>query len=210
MGKKKADSMQFWTTAEFEAFLAAVSDKPQSVVMFSLLFWTGMRSGELLALTPEDFDFDACTVSITKNYARQKGEDLIMEPKTPKSRRVILLPATLSTMVQEYLKLLYDLQPTDRIFGGHEGKHVLQREMARGREAAGQKRIRVHDLRHSHASLLIEMGYSPLLIAERLGHENIETTLGTYSHLYPNKQSELATKLETMQKCYDFATHKLS
>lgn len=210
MGKKKADSMQFWTQEEFETFLATVADKPQSVVMFSLLFWTGMRSGELLALTPEDFDFDTCTVSITKNYARLNGEDLIMEPKTPKSRRVILLPATISKMVQDYLKQLYAIQPTDRIFGGQEGKHILQYEMSRGCKLAGVKKIRIHDLRHSHASMLIELGYSPLLIAERLGHENIETTLETYSHLYPNKQSELATKLETMQKCYDFATHKIS
>lgn len=56
--------------------------------------------------------------------------------------------------------------------------------------------IRVHDLRHSHASMLIELGFSPLLIAERLGHEDIQTTLRTYSHLYPNKQNELAAKLQ--------------
>ncbi|NCB04450.1 MAG: site-specific integrase, partial [Clostridia bacterium] len=61
-----------------------------------------------------------------------------------------------------------------------------------------------------HASLLIDLGYSPLLIAERLGHENIETTLQTYSHLYPNKQSELVAELETMQNCYDSATDKKS
>lgn len=201
--------MQFWTVAEFDRFLKAVSDKPHSVVMFSLLFWTGMRSGEMLALTPADFDFDANTVSITKNFARQNGQDLIMEPKTPKSRRVIPMPPTLSGLVQKYLTTLYDLGSGDRIFPGNT-KSVLQHEMQRGSALAGVKRIRVHDLRHSHASLLIELGYSPLLIAERLGHENIETTLQTYSHLYPNKQGQLATQLETMQKCYDFATHKIS
>ena len=58
------------------------------------------------------------------------------------------------------------------------------------------KRIRVHDIRHSHASLLIEMGFSPLLIAERLGHEKVQTTLDTYSHLYPNKQAEVAKRLD--------------
>lgn len=63
---------------------------------------------------------------------------------------------------------------------------------------ANVKKIRIHDLRHSHASLLIELGFSPLLISERLGHENIETTLQTYSHLYPNKQSEVASKLEEL------------
>ena len=60
------------------------------------------------------------------------------------------------------------------------------------------KRIRVHDLRHSHASLLIEMGCTPILIAERLGHEKVQTTLDTYSHLYPNKQNEIANKLDKL------------
>ena len=69
--------------------------------------------------------------------------------------------------------------------------------MASGSKAAGVKRIRVHDLRHSHASLLIEMGFSPLLVSERLGHENIQTTLQTYSHLYPDKQEEVSSRLET-------------
>ena len=209
MGKKNADSMQFWTVEEFDRFIEAVADKPASVVMFSLLFWTGMRSGEMLALTPADFDFEANTVSITKNYARQNGVDLIMEPKTPKSRRVIRISPTLAQLVKEYLAALYDLGPDDRIFPRNT-KSYLQWEIRRGCEAAGVKRIRVHDLRHSHASLLIELGYSPLMIAERLGHENIETTLQTYSHLYPNKQEALATELDGMQKCYDFATHEFS
>ena len=119
------------------------------------------------------------------------------------------MPPTLSHMIQTYLGTLYDLSPDDRIFPAST-KHILQSEMKRGCAASGVKRIRVHDLRHSHASLLIELGYSPLLIAERLGHENIETTLQTYSHLYPNKQTQLATELEKMQKCYDFATQKMT
>lgn len=64
-----------------------------------------------------------------------------------------------------------------------------------GCRLSGVKKIRVHDIRHSHASLLIELGFQPLLVSERLGHENIETTLQTYSHLYPNKQQEVADKL---------------
>lgn len=68
--------------------------------------------------------------------------------------------------------------------------------MDKGCEKSGAKRIRVHDLRHSHASMLIEVGYSPLLISERLGHENIQTTLQTYSHLYPDKQQEVTSQME--------------
>ena len=132
---------------------------------------------------------------------------MILEPKTPKSHRVIPIPSTLATLVKQYITTLYDISEENRIFAGNT-KHFLIHEMKRGCAASGVKRIRIHDLRHSHASLLIELGYSPLLIAERLGHENIKTTLQTYSHLYPNKQGELATQLETMQKRYDFATHE--
>lgn len=209
MGKKTAAAMQFWTVDEFNRFLAAISNKPACVVMFSLLFWTGMRSGEMLALTPADFDFTANTVSITKNYARQNGVDLILEPKTPKSRRVVPLSPSLAQLVQTYISKLYEPGPGDRIFPGNT-KYILQHEMRRGCRISGVKVIRVHDLRHSHASLLIELGYSPLLIAERLGHENIETTLQTYSHLYPNKQGQMVTKLDELQKSYDFATQDFS
>ena len=75
-------------------------------------------------------------------------------------------------------------------------KYFLSHEMERGCKRSGVKRIKVHSLRHSHASLLVEMGFSPLLIAERLGHERIQTTMETYSHLYPNKQAEVARQLD--------------
>lgn len=195
MGRARADVMQFWTMDEFKLFIEAVSDRPLSLVAFSLLYWTGMRSGELMALTPSDFDFSANTVRIDETYARHKKRDILQEPKTEKSRRVITMPPFLSRLVKQYIDTLYDIQPDDRIFSSIS-KGVLYREMERGSKAAGVKRIRLHDLRHSHASLLIEMNYSPLLIAERLGHDDVETTLRTYSHLYPNKQSQLAEDLE--------------
>lgn len=71
--------------------------------------------------------------------------------------------------------------------------------MKLGCKLSGVEQIRIHDLRHSHASLLIEMGFSPLLIKERLGHEDIKTTLQTYSHLYPSKQEELIDKLNDIR-----------
>lgn len=67
--------------------------------------------------------------------------------------------------------------------------------MQRGIKESGVKRIRVHDLRRSHASMLIELGFSPLEIANRLGHEKVETTLNTYAHLYPNKQTKRSVQL---------------
>jgi integrase len=197
MGKKNADSMKFWTADEFKKFIAAINDKESAKVMFEILFWTGIRSGELLALTLNDFDFDALTLSITKNYARHQNQDLILEPKTPKSKRVITIPPFLADLVEEYAGKLYDYQPHERLFTNT--KHFLNHEMIRGCKKTGVKKIRIHDLRHSHASLLIEMGFSILLISERLGHENIETTLQTYSHLYPNKQSEVSDRLQQLK-----------
>lgn len=190
MGKTRPAEMQIWTTAEFQRFLREIAGKPDAATAFSLLFWTGLRSGELLALTREDFDFEAGTVSVTKSYARHNRQDLIMSPKTPKSRRVVTLPPFLCRQVQEYLKIA----PAGRIFP--KTKYFLHHEMKCGCEKSGVKRIRVHDLRHSHASFLIEKGFSPLLIAERLGHENIQTTLQIYSHLYPNKQFEVAMRIQ--------------
>ncbi len=190
MGKTRPAEMQIWTAEEFQRFVRTMEGKAAATLAFSLLFWTGIRSGELLALTREDFDFQAGTVSITKSFARQNRQDLILPPKTPKSRRVVTLPAFLLRMADEYT---VD-KPEGRIF--HQTKHFLYHEMERGCALSGVRRIRVHDLRHSHASFLIEQGFSPLLIAERLGHENIQTTLQIYSHLYPNKQYEVSDMLQ--------------
>ena len=100
----------------------------------------------------------------------------------------------LCTCLQEYMSHCYGLQNDDRLFP--YTKSFLYHEMEYGCKVSGAKRIRVHDIRHSHASLLVEMGFSPLLIAERLGHEKVQTTMDTYSHLYPNKQVEVARQLD--------------
>lgn len=198
MGKGKADEMQFWTKEEFEQFIDVVMNKQQSYMAFMTLFWTGMRMGELLALVVSDVDFQKRTISITKSYQRIGGRDVITEPKTPKSKRVITIPKFLAIDLQDYLNSMYGIQDEDRLFP--ITKYYLEHEMERGIKGSGVKRIRIHDLRHSHASMLVEMGFSPLEIAERLGHEKIETTLNTYSHLYPNKQEQLADKLNKQYK----------
>ncbi len=185
IGKKNANEMQFWTKDEFEKFLNAVSDKPLSLAIFMTLYYTGMREGELLALTPKDINFKARTISINKSYQRLGKEDVITTPKTPKSKRTITIPNVLCKCLQKYMSHVYELGANDRLF--NVTKHYLTKEMVRGCKKSGVKKIRVHDIRHSHASLLVELGFSPKLIADRLGHEKIQTTLDTYSHLYPNK-----------------------
>ncbi len=194
MGKSRAEEMQFWTREEFMQFIDCVMDKRQSYMAFMLLYWTGMRLGELLALTPADIDFEKHTISINKSYQRLGKKDVITPPKTPKSKRVISIPEFLVADLRDYLDSLYEVQDTERLLP--ITKYYLEHEMQRGIKASGMKRIRIHDLRHSHASLLVEMGFSPLEIADRLGHEKVETTLNTYSHLYPNTQSRLADRLD--------------
>ncbi|MFT9077909.1 tyrosine-type recombinase/integrase [Ethanoligenens sp.] len=196
MGKSEADEMLFWTRAEFQKFIDAVQDKFKAYAAFMTLYYTGMRVGELTALTPTDVDLKKATITINKSYQRIDGQDVITPPKTPKSNRVITIPQTLCKCLQTYMACCYNLQSDDRLFPFT--KYFLWHEMERGCKLSGVKKIRVHDLRHSHASLLIKMGFSPLLIADRLGHERVETTLDTYSHLYPSRQAEVAAKLDVL------------
>lgn len=179
MGKNKAEEMNFWTREEFMQFIDCMMDKRQSYMAFMILYWTGMRMGELLALTPADVDFEKRTISITKSYQRLGRKDVITPPKTPKSKRTIAIPEFLMVDIKDYLDSLYEVQEDDRMLP--ITKYFLEHEMQRGIKASGAKRIRIHDLRHSHASLLVEMGFLPLEIADRLGHEKVETTLNTYA-----------------------------
>ena len=204
IGKSNADRMQFWTIDEFEKFTQAIKHNTVQYLCMNVLFWTGMRKGEMLALTKSDIDLVNKTIHINKTYARINMVNIIQEPKTPKSNRVISIPQFLVDMLEDYMGQLYRLNDDDRLFP--YGTEYCRNIIKRGCAKTGVKRIRVHDLRHSHASMLIEMGYSPLLIAERLGHENVKTTLQTYSHLYPNKQEELASAIDELKKCYDSAT----
>ena len=133
------------------------------------------------------------TVRINKSYQRLHGEDVITTPKTKKSNRTIKMPQFLCDEMQDYFGMLYGQKKNERIFV--ISKNYLHREMDRGSKEAGVKRIRIHDLRHSHISLLIDMGFSAVAIADRVGHESIEITY-RYAHLFPSKQVEMAKKLE--------------
>ena len=197
MGSEERKEMLFWTKEEYQKFSEVMMDKPISYYAFQMLYWTGIREGELLALTPADFDFEKGTVKISKTYQRIKGEDMITSPKTEKSNRTIQLPKFLCDEMQDYLKMLYDVGLEDRVFP--ITKSYLHREMDRGSKAAGVNGIRIHDLRHSHISLLIDMGFSAVAIADRVGHESIEITY-RYAHLFPSKQKEMAIKLDFMNK----------
>ena len=187
--------MKFWTVEQFNSFIDHVPKFPARVGL-SILFWTGLRIGELLALSPEDIDLEACSLSVTKSFQMIDGKEVITEPKTPKSRRVVPLPQKLCEQIRKYEAALYEPQPEDRLFPFT--KSYFHQQMAKGCAASGVEKIRLHDLRHSHASLLIHLGVPVLQVSERLGHEDVETTLQTYGHLYPSARTETVAKLDDL------------
>ena len=196
IGQAKAEEMDYWTYEEYVAFREGIKDKPLSYICFQVLYWTGMREGELLALTAADIDLDTKQIDINKTYQRLHGEDIITTPKTRKSKRKVPIPDFLRQELQEYMDSRYMLAPNERLFP--ITKSFLSHEMERGCKKTGVKRIRIHDIRHSHASLLINQGCDALILADRLGHEKVSTTLNTYSHLFPHKQQELVSNLEQL------------
>lgn len=160
---------------------------------FGLLCWTGIRCGELLALTPSDFMLETSRLRINRSYQSLHGVDTVTDPKMPKSVRTIVMPAFLRDGMTDFIELRDDVAPDERLFA--VTKRFLAHEMEWGCKASGVKRIRIHDIRHSHVSLLIEMGFSALAIAERMGHEAVDITY-RYAHLFPTKQDEMAAALD--------------
>ena len=197
IGKAKAEEMDYWTYDEYIAFREGVKDKPLSYICFEVLYWTGMREGELLALSPADIDLDNKIISINRTYQRIGGKDVFTSPKTRKSKRKIPIPDFLCQELSDYIQSRYMLDADERLFP--VTKSYLSHEMIRGCKNTGVKKIRIHDIRHSHASLLINQGCDALMLADRLGHEKVSTTLNTYSHLFPHKQQELVHSLESLQ-----------
>ena len=193
MGSKDGGEVLVWTKEEYLTFISAFCEKPDSYHAFQTLYWCGLRLGELLALVPEDFDFEHNALHITKSLQRIKGQDVITPPKTPKSVRRILLPQFYVEEMKEYLSSLREIKESDRIFTF--SKSFLHYEMTRGCKETGVKRIRIHGIRHSHVSLLMDLGFSAAAIAERVGHEGTDMTY-QYAHVFPAAQVALAEKLD--------------
>lgn len=193
MGKSDAGNLDFWTYEEYQKFIDVVDKKSYYYVIFEILFWTGCRSGELLALDRESINFENNQIYISKTYYRNDKRDIITSPKTEGSIRTIDIPEFLTDEIRDYYNRLYDYPKEKRLFP--IGAEALQHKMKRDIIKAGIKKIRVHDLRHSHVAYLIHQGVQPLIIKERLGHQDIKMTLNTYGHLYPSEQKKVALML---------------
>lgn len=193
----KSRSMTFWTRDQFQAFINTFEPSDPFYAFFMALYWTGARRGELLALTVSDLAEDRITINKTYNIIN--GEAVINTPKTAGSVRSVAIPATLHDILAAHIGRIYGAQPETRIFS-MVSRSAAAYQLNKHAGIAGVPRIRIHDLRHSHASLLIDMGCSPVLISQRLGHDNVSTTLNIYSHLFPDRQNELADRLEDLLK----------
>lgn len=197
MGEKKAKKMKFYTIDEFNRFIKSFENNSTLYIIFLILFYTGIRVGELLALKPNDFDFQKMTLRVDENYQVVKKKKLLLSPKSESGFRTISIPSKLALDIQDYLSKLHGIRKNDLIF--KVSKSYLNDHIKEGAEIAGVKKIRVHDLRHSHASLLIEEGkFSYKLIAERLGHSSTKELDETYGHLYPNKDNEVGVALNDL------------
>lgn len=197
MGTESGIEMKFWTREQYQLFAESMMSYPRAYYCFEVLYWCGIRLGEMLALTPNDVDLDKRTISINKNFQMVRGQELITTPKTPKSKRVISIPQFLCEELKDYMSICYDIQPNERLFP--VTKSYLHRMLEKGCFEQKLPLIRLHDLRHSHVSLLINMGFDAVAIANRMGHESIDITF-RYAHLFPSVQNEMANQLNDLRK----------
>lgn len=187
--------MQFWTVEEFGKFIKHIpKDKWEYRLFFITLYVLGCRKGEALALTWNDFDFDSGVVSITKSITRKvEGKPYaVTTPKNLSSNRKILITNSFCNEFLKYRQTLGDIATdTAFVFGVTRPlpERTIDRIFSQACMDAGVKRIRIHDLRHSCASLLISRGVPVTAISKRLGHKNIEQTLNTYSHMMPEDEA---------------------
>lgn len=196
MGSGNTRSMQFWTLQEYRTFIREFPDQPMAFIAFELLYWCGIRVGELLALTPQDIDEKKHLLKITKTYVRHDHKDIISAPKTENSIRNVAMPDFLFAEVMDYITDT-GLKKNERLIP--HSVAFLTYHLKCGCKKSGVPQIRIHDIRHSHVSLLIDQGFTAVAIAERVGHKHISTTMNVYAHLFPNRQQQLVQALEQMR-----------
>lgn len=194
---ERPKEMKFWTKEEFDKFIAVETDL-RFKAAFETLYYCGLRSGELRGLTWDDIDFDNKELSVNKNITvNLDGKKYVVTtPKTKSSYRTIPMP---DILVDDLSKLRQmqdnycEFNNNWYVFGSYEplGKSRLRDRKNKDCELAGVKQIRIHDFRHSCASLLINNGANITMVARYLGHAKIDETLNTYSHMFKNKLDDI-------------------
>jgi len=200
--------MQVWAEDEIFTFLEAARQTPHFALFHTALF-TGMRRSELLAIRWCDLDLIQCQLSVTRSlHVLKGGEVIIRQPKTAKGRRLIALTPENASVLREHREkqslervvLGKRLTGEDLVFCDSDGKPLLPNSVTHAWiklvRRTGLKPIRLHDARHSHASLMLKQGTHPKIVQERLGHASIQVTLDTYSHVAPGLQEAAAARFD--------------
>lgn len=199
--------MQIWNEDEISQFLEAAKGT-QYYALFYTALYTGARRSELLALHWHDIDFIYGQIYVNRSMHHLKdGSYVFTAPKSQRSRRTIALPPSAFLVLQEYQKakeaesLLMDvpLRDNDLVFsvlGKPLRPNTVSRAWATLAARVGVKVIRLHDARHTHASLMLKQGIHPKVVQERLGHSTISITLDTYSHVAPGLQEAAAKRFD--------------
>ena len=189
----------FWSPEEYEKFAYYAMNYPDYYYAYEILYWCGLRQGEMFALTLDDVDLDASVIHVTKTYHRVNGEDVITTPKTPSSVRKVSMPAFLCDEIKEYIAMLYEPVGGQRLFSTLT-KSNITKNFHSLIEEAGLKHITVHGLRHSHVSLLISKKYDIFEVSKRIGHKSIKTTQDIYGHLFDDVQKTIADDLDKLRR----------
>jgi integrase len=200
--------MQTWDSDEISTFLKAARQTPYFALFHTALF-TGMRRSELLALRWRDLDLLLCKVYITRSlHVLRGGKIIIRQPKTTKGKRMIDLSPFATSVLREHREkqqldramLGKPLTDNDLVFSNIDGKPLLPNTVTHNWiklvRRIGIKPIRLHDARHSHASIMLKQGIHPKIVQERLGHSSIQITLDTYSHVAPGLQEAAAARFD--------------
>ena len=194
----KDKRVEIWSAEEYERFAYCAMNYPEFYYAFEVLYWCGLREGEMFALTLNDIDFRQGLISVSKTYQIVNGHEVISTPKTPSSVRKVSMPGFLVDELKEYVAMLYDPKPDDRIF--KITKSNLSKVFHKLSEEAGLDRITVHGLRHSHVSLLISKKYDIFEVSKRIGHKSIKTTQDIYGHLFDEVQRTIANDLDNIRR----------
>ena len=194
----KDKRVEFWTPEEYEKFAYYAMEYPQYYYAYEVLYWCGLRIGELLALSLSDIDFEGGIISVTKTYNQLSGREIISTPKTPSSVRKVSMPAFLVDELKEYIGLLYEPKEDQRIF--QISKSKINSNFHKLSDQAGLKRITIHGLRHSHVSLLISKKYDIFEVSKRIGHKSVKTTQDIYGHLFDDVQKSIANDLNMIRR----------
>lgn len=192
---KPKKEMEIWEPREFERFINTFPKEDYlHISFFSLLFYGGFRIGEVLALRLNDINFKNNTIKIDETKGFTNKGTIVDTPKTEKSNRTVDMPLSIMQILAKHINTLYCIEDKDFIYSRYPSsiREILKRHLKK----AELKDIRIHDLRHSHVSMLIHMNVNVVDIANRVGHDNPTTTLNTYSHMYSNNGKKIADLLE--------------